>query len=132
PNLPAFPISAMNDARALLLNRIVTERPEAEAWRALVASCRQEHGLSADLALTARLAGGLTGLDEVAREPVTPVLAEMLAEAEGAHLAALLATDEEKTARHLALEMLARLPGPLPAELLHTLRGLFLDRRLPE
>src|SRR5262245_9680230 len=102
----------MNDARALLLNRIVTERPEAEAWLALVASCRQEHGPSADLALTALLARRLTGLDEGRREIVTPAVAELLAEAEGAHLAALLATDEEKSARHLALEMLARLPGP--------------------
>src|SRR5437870_435628 len=122
----------MNDVQASLLDRIVTERPDAEAWRALVASCRGDHGQHAELALTNLLANRLARIDAERRGTIVAAVADALAGTQPNGLAALLASDAEESARHLALELVSRWPGTLPADLLQSLRGLFLDRRLPE
>lgn len=122
----------MNDLRAVLLDRFVAERPDAEAWQALVLSCREEHGRHADLALSAHLSRKLAQIEKDRRETVVAAVADVLAHTDGARLVPMLAADAEEAARQLALELIGRLSGPLPPELPPLMRGLFLDRRLSE
>src|SRR4051794_25689262 len=122
----------MNDAQASLLDRVVNEQPNIEAWHALVGACRAEHGQHADLALTNLLGNKLAQIDHERRGPIASAVAEALARTQAIGLAALLASDAEESARHLALELVARWPGTLPQGLHQPLRGLFLDRRLPK
>lgn len=122
----------MSDSRAQLLDQIVAERPDAEAWAALVLSCQEEHGRNADLALCAYLGRRLGELSGERREAVAPAVAEIVPSARREALALLLASGEEESARHLALELIGLLGGNISPSVIASLRGLFLDRRLPE
>lgn len=122
----------MTDAQADLLERIVADRPDISAWRSLAQSCDSEYGPKSVQVLAGLIAWKLGALPRERGERVVRSVAKILATEDILHLAALLAMDAEPTARHLALELLGRLSNRWTEELLQTLRGLFLDRRLPE
>jgi hypothetical protein len=121
-----------NDTVAYLLSLLLAGRHDPEAWDTLDAMAREEHGERADHFLATLLAQALARLDDDKRVPVAESIGQLLAAAGAVRLTAVLASDAEPVARHLALAVLAHLPPPLPAALVAPLRGLLLDRRLPD
>lgn len=122
---------SFNDTFAALLDAIIRDLPDAEAWRTLSAIAVENHGPRADIFLAMTLGQLLTRVDPERRTAVIDALGAMIGSSEGTGLALTLASDAEILARHLALIVLANLPQPIDAVLLPPLRGLLLDRRLP-
>jgi hypothetical protein len=116
-----------------LLLALCLPRPDSEAWATLEGIVREEYGARGDAFLAVSVSEALARIDERARGTALAAVAEVVAEsAGGARLAPLWATDEEPTARRLALLVAGRLPPPLPEVLLFALQPLLADRRLPD
>lgn len=122
---------SFNDTFAALLDALVLDRPDAEAWRTLSALAAEDHGARADIFLARTLTQLLTRHASADRPQVLAALGATIGRTAASGLAGTLASDAEMLARHLALWVIAHLPPPLDAALLPPLRGLLLDRRLP-
>jgi hypothetical protein len=123
---------SFNDTFAALLDALVADRPDAEAWRALSAIAAENQGSRADIFLATTLGQVLTRVEPERCSTAIDSLGGVIGEGGAISLAAALASDAEILARHLALAVLAHLPQPRDAALIPPLRGLLLDRRLPE
>jgi hypothetical protein len=112
-----------SETLAFLLQIVVSPRPDVEAWNALQAIVREEHGPQAEALLASWLAQKLYLLPQVEQELAAHALAEILAEGDwGRALLPLLAhLPETSRARSagglLALALAVRLPPPLPHDL---------------
>jgi hypothetical protein len=122
---------SLNDTFAALLDALVLDRPDAEAWLTLSALAIENHGARADHFLALTLGQLLTRVSPQRRTEVVEALGVVIGRTGASGLARTLASDGEHNARHLALLVLAHLPSPLDAALIPPLRGLLLDRRLP-
>jgi hypothetical protein len=111
--------------------------PDFEAWAALEQIAREEHGDKADAMLTSWLTRRLDRLPAQERGPVAASVAEAaVAGGSGPRLLPLLASPRmsaplQPVARLLALEVAARLPAPLSADLLKAVKPLLAERKLP-
>ncbi len=122
---------SFNDTFAALLDALIADHSDAEAWRTLADIAVEQHGPRADLFLATTISQLLTRVPAERRVAVIDSLGAVIGRSGASSLAAALASDGELLARHLALVALANLPQPLDAALLPPLRGLLLDRRLP-
>jgi hypothetical protein len=122
---------SFNDTFAALLDALVRDRPDEEAWRTLSAIAVENHGARADNFLAMTLGQLLTRVDLPRRTAEIESLGAIIGKSGSSGLALTLASDAEILARHLALFVLANLPPPIDPVLLSPLRGLLLDRRLP-
>jgi hypothetical protein len=116
---------------ALLLNAVLSPRPDAEAWKTLSAMAREDHGARADVFLATLVGQGLGRLAVERRNQVAQALGWMIVTTDAVRLIAVLACNAEPSSRHLALAAMAQLSPPLPSDLHQPLRGLLVDRRLP-
>jgi hypothetical protein len=121
---------SFNDTFAALLDALIAEQPDAEAWRTLAAIAAEDYGPRADAFLTGTLGQLLNRVADERREAVLDSLGAIIGRGGATGLAVTLADDAEPLARQLALTVLAHLPQPLDAGLIPLLRGLLLDRRL--
>jgi hypothetical protein len=122
---------SFNDTFAALLDALLHEHPDAEAWRTLSAIAVENQGPRADVFLALTL-GQLLKRVEADRLPAVIVtLGTMIGRSGATGLTLTLASNAELLARQLALMVLANLPQPLDSALLAPLRSLLLDRRLP-
>ena len=117
---------------AALLDALAAPAPDAEAWAMLKAVADEEQKERAAFFLTTLLGQRLSRVEPERRAAVVDALARLLV-AQGVTpvLTAMLASDAESAARHLALAVMAHWDGTLEPNLLQPLRGLVLDRRLP-
>jgi hypothetical protein len=122
---------SFNDTFAALLDALVAEPPDAEAWDTLAAIAAEDYGPRGDSFLAGTLAQLLHRVGPERRDAVRNALGAVIGRSGATSLAATLASDAEILARQLALTVLANLPQPLDAALMPPLRGLLLDRRLP-
>jgi hypothetical protein len=122
---------SFNDTFATLLDALVVDRPDAEAWHMLSALANEDHGARADVFLARTLGQLLTRIAPERRAVTIDALGVIVGRTAASSLALTLASDAELLARHLALIVMAHLPPPLDAALIPPLRGLLLDRRLP-
>jgi hypothetical protein len=121
---------SFNDTFAALLDALLLEPPDGEAWRTLSAIAVEEHGSRADnfLALTLGQLVQRVGPDR--RKAVINALGALIGREGAARLAVTLASGPEILPRQLALIVFANLPQPIDSVLLGPLRDLLLDRRL--
>ncbi len=119
------------DALALLLNLVAAPVPDPDAWRALSALARADHGQRADAFLAAALGGLLARVRGKRRAAAVEELACLLTHEGDAGLIVALSVDGEIAARWLALALMPRMPTPFDHALLEPLRGLLLERGLP-
>jgi hypothetical protein len=117
---------------AALLAALAAPHPDPKAWRTLSDIALQEQGAHAGPFLAELLGQALGRLGGATRATAVEALAPVLAAGANPSLVAALASDGEPAARHLALAVLGRLPGPPDGTLVQPLRALLLDRRLPE
>jgi multisubunit Na+/H+ antiporter MnhG subunit len=122
---------SIQETIGLLLSLVLGDRPDPEAWDTLAAIAREDHRDRPDAYLAGLLVPALARIEDNRRAAAIGGLAQTLAAAGAARLAALLASDSEDAARRLALAVLTQLRPPVPAELHPPLRVLLLDRRLP-
>jgi uncharacterized protein YbaR (Trm112 family) len=122
---------SFNDTFAALLDALVLDRPDPEAWRTLSALAVENHGPRADIFLATTLGQLMTRIPVEYRGEAIASLGALIGRGGALNLALTLASDAEILARHLALTVLANLPQPIDAVILPPLRGLLLDRRLP-
>ncbi len=121
---------SFNDTFAALLDALIAEPPDAEAWRTLAALAAEDYGSRADIFLAGTLGQLLTRVAVERRKAVLDALGAVIGRGGAAGLAVTLAADAEPLVRQLALVIIAHLPQPLDAGLIPLLRGLLLDRRL--
>ncbi len=122
---------SFNDTFAALLDALVLDRPDAEAWRTLSAIAVENNGRRADIFLARTLGQLLTRVVAERLTDTIEALGALIGRGEATGLALTLASDEEILARRLSLAVLANQPQPIDAVLMPPLRGLLLDRRLP-
>ncbi|HEY7424105.1 MAG TPA: hypothetical protein VH682_07705 [Gemmataceae bacterium] len=122
---------SFNDTFAALLDALVAEPPDAEAWHTLAAIAAEDYGPRGDAFLAGTLGQLLSRVGPERRGAVRDALGATIGRSGATRLAVTLASDAEVLARQLALIVLANLPQPLDAVLMPPLRGLLLDRRLP-
>ena len=122
---------SFNDTFAALLDALVAEPPDAEAWHTLAAIAEEDYGPRGDSFLAGTLGQLLSRVAPERRDTVRDSLGVVIGRSGATSLAVTLASDAEILARQLALTVLANLPQPLDAALMPPLRGLLLDRRLP-
>jgi uncharacterized C2H2 Zn-finger protein len=123
---------SFNDTFAALLDALILDRPDPEAWHTLSAIAAENHGPHADIFLAMTLGQLLTRVAVERRIIVIDALGTLIGRSGATGLALALASDAEILARRLALIVLANLPQPIAETLFAPLRGLLLDRRLPE
>jgi hypothetical protein len=111
---------------------VVSPHPDPDAWQELRARVDEEHGVRADFYLTEVLGQALARVEPGRRDAVLDGLAGLLAARGDSLLVATLASDGEPAARHLGLAAVGRLPPPFDPVLIQPVRGLLMDRRLPE
>ncbi len=121
---------SFNDTFAALLDALLLDPPDAEAWRILSAIAVEEHGSRADNFLALTLGQLLRRVTAERRTTTIESLGALIGRGGATGLALTLASDAEIQARQLALLVLANLPQPIDPKLLSPLRGLLLDRRL--
>jgi uncharacterized C2H2 Zn-finger protein len=121
---------SFNDTFAALLDALVLDRPDAEAWRTLSAIAIENHGPRSDIFLALTLGQLLKRIDPERRTAVIDSLGALIGQSGATGLALTLASDAESVARQLALMVFANLPQPIDTALLTPLRGLLFDRRL--
>jgi hypothetical protein len=120
-----------------LLEALCGSSPDFEAWTALEAIAREEQGEKADTMLASWVTRRVSGLPEGERGQVAAAVAEaVVAGGSGPRLLPLLASPRmlvplQPAAWLLALEVTARLPAPLPSDLIRAVKPLLADRRLP-
>ncbi|MHB1424196.1 MAG: hypothetical protein ACYC3I_13555 [Gemmataceae bacterium] len=122
---------SFNDTFAALLEALLHDRPDTEAWRTLSAIAVEEHGSRADVFLAMILGPLLTRVAPERQPAVLDSLGALIGRGGATGLAMTLASDAEILARQLGLIVLANLPQPINRVLLGPLHGLLLDRRLP-
>jgi hypothetical protein len=121
-----------NETIAALLDALAIHAPDPEAWLTLKGIADVEQRERGAFFLSTLLGQRLSRVEAGARAGVVDALARLLV----AHnisvvLTAMLASDAESAARHLALSLMEHWNGTLEPSLLQPLRGLVLDRRLP-
>jgi uncharacterized C2H2 Zn-finger protein len=121
---------SFNDTFAALLDTLLHDPPDAEAWRTLSAIAAENHGPRADIFLALTLGQLLKRVEGARRKAVIDALGALIGRTGATGLTLTLASDAEILARQLALMVLAHLPQPIDSVLLAPLRGLLLDRRL--
>jgi uncharacterized C2H2 Zn-finger protein len=122
---------SFNDTFAALLDALLLDPPDVEAWRTLSAIAVENHGPRADIFLALTLGQLLKRVEANRRQAVIDAIGALIGRNGTTGLALTLASDAEILARQLALMVLANLPQPIDFALLAPLRGLLLDRRLP-
>ena len=122
---------SFNDTFAALLDALLLDPPDLEAWRTLSAIAAENNGPRADNFLAMTLGQLLTRAAPERRTAVVESLGALIGHGGATKLALTLASDAEILARQLALVVLANLPQPIDGVLIAPLRGLLLDRRLP-
>ncbi len=122
---------SFNDTFAALLEALLADQPDVEAWHTLTAIATENQGTRADVFLATTLAQLLPRIAAERRGGVIHSLGRIVAQTGAPSLAVRLASDAELLARQLALVVIANLPQPIDAVLIPPLRGLLLDRRLP-
>lgn len=122
---------SFNDTFAALLDALVLDRPDAEAWRSLSAIAVEEHGSRGENFLALTLGQLLKRVAPERRTATIESLGAVIGRGGATGLTLTLASDAEILARQLALLVLANLPQPIDSVLLAPLRGLLLDHRLP-
>lgn len=122
---------SFNDTFAALLDALVLELPDPEAWRNLSAIAVENHRSRADNFLAMTLGQLLTRVAAERRTNTIEALGAIIGRDGSTGLALTLTSDAEILARQLALQVVANLPHPIEPVLLAPLRGLLLDRRLP-
>jgi uncharacterized C2H2 Zn-finger protein len=122
---------SFNDTFAVLLDALLLDPPDLEAWRTLLAIAAENHGPRGDNFLARTLGQLLTRVASQRRTAVIDSLGALIGHGGATGLALTLASDAEILARQLALVVLANLPQPIDKVLLAPLHGLLLDRRLP-
>ncbi len=122
---------SFNDTFAILLDALIRDRPDPEAWRMLSAIAVENHGARADIFLAMTLGQLLTRVELDRRGTAIAALGALIGSSGATGLALTLASDAEILARQLALMVIANLPQPIDSMLLSPLRGLLMDRRLP-
>src|SRR5579875_2273709 len=121
---------SFNDTFAALLDALLLDPPDAEAWRTLSAIAIENHGPRADIFLALTLSQLLKRVEPDRQTSVIDVLGALIGRGGATGLVLTLASDDEIPARQLALMVLANLPQPINAVLLSPIRGFLLDRRL--
>ncbi len=121
---------SFNDTFAALLDALLLDPPDAEAWRTLSAIAVENHGPRADIFLALTLSQLLKRVEPDRRTAVIDALGALIGRGGATGLVLTLASDDEIPARQLALMVLASLPQPINSVLLSPFRGLLLDRRL--
>lgn len=122
---------SFNDTFAVLLDALVLDRPDAEAWRTLSDIAAENQGPRSDVFLAMSLGQLLTRVPEERRPALIDSLGEVIGRSGATGVALTLASHDEILARQLALAVLAHLPQLIDHILVTPLRGLLLDRRLP-
>src|SRR5579875_1242338 len=122
---------SFNDTFAVLLDALLADPPDAEAWRTLSAIAIENHGSRAPIFLARTLGQLLTRVAPERRAAIIDALGVLIGRQGATDLVLTLASDAEILARQLALAVFAYLPQPIDRLLLAPLRGLLLDRRLP-
>jgi hypothetical protein len=122
---------SFNDTFAVLLDALLLDRPDAEAWRTLSAIAAENHGPRADVFLARTLGQLLTRVAPERQPTAIDSLGALIGRSGATGLAMNLASDAEILARQLGLVVLAHLPQPIDRILSAPLHGLLLDRRLP-
>ncbi len=121
---------SFNDTFAALLDALLLDPPDADAWRTLSAIAVENHGSRADIFLARTLSQLLKRVEPERRTAVIDALGALIGRGGATGLVLALASDDEIPARQLALMVLANLPQPINTLLLSPFRGLLLDRRL--
>jgi hypothetical protein len=122
---------------ATLLGAVCGSSPDGEAWAALESVAREEQRERADAVLSAWLGKKLLEVAVAERPQVAGAAAEAIAASgSGPRLVPALASPTVHAALQpgaglLALELIARLPSPLPEELMKAVRPLLAERKLP-
>ncbi len=123
----------LHETVVALVAAVCTAEPDAEAWQLLQGIAQEEHGDRAAAFLAASFDSALHALDAKERAEVVPALAQILSASRfGPKLLTLLAANPDAAARHVALELAARLPSGPDAAARTALTPLLLDTRLPE
>lgn len=122
---------SFNDTFVALLEALLGDPPDAEAWQTLRDIAVEDQGARSDVFLAITLGQILTRINDNRREKTLEALGELIGRGGATGLAGTLASDAELQARRLALSVIANLPAPIDAVLIPPLRGLLLDRRLP-
>lgn len=123
---------SFNDTFAALLDALIFDPPDAEAWRLLSSIAIENHGPRADIFLALTLGQLLKRVEPEPRNTVIDALGALIGRSGAKGLALALAADAELQTRQLALIVFASLPQPIDSALLSPLRGLLRDRRLPQ
>jgi hypothetical protein len=122
---------SLNETLAVLLAGLCSPRPLPGTWTQLAEIVREEQGPRADAFLAAAVGQALARLPGRQRGEALAAVAETLAaDPESHRLIALLASDPDSTARHLAIALADLLPPPLERDALLGLRSTLLDQRL--
>jgi hypothetical protein len=128
---------SLQDTLATLLAAVCGSSPDYEAWQTLEGIAQEEYRTGGDAFLVAQLIHTLRKLADARRGPAVASAAEaVVASGNAPHLTRLLAEVRQQpgshaAAGHLALELAARLPPPMPNALLATVRPLLTDREVP-
>src|SRR5579875_2227290 len=121
---------SFNDTFAALLDALLADPPDAEAWRMLSAIAVEEHGSRADVFLALTLGQLVKRVGRNRQKTAINALGAIIGREGAARLAVTLASGPEILPRQLALMIFANLPQPIDSALLTPLRDLLLDRRL--
>jgi len=122
---------SFNDTFAALLDALLLDPPDAEAWCIMSAIAVEEHGSRAAIFLARTLGQLLKRIEPDRQTAEIDALGAVIGRSGATDLTLTLASDTEIPARQLALAVFAHLPQPIDAMLLPPLRSLLLDRRLP-
>jgi hypothetical protein len=123
---------SLEEMTAALLTALRGPSPDPRAWEALEALAREEYGLQAGPVLAARLGHTIVMDGPADKREAIHALSEVIVASELAPQVALgLASASESGARWLALSLAARLPTPLPLDLVAALKPLLARKRAP-
>lgn len=126
-----------NESRDFLLTCVCGTRPDVPAWRALVGMAQDRYGAEAEERLTTWLCRTIKGWDRSERNRVASVVADAAARTDtGLNLIATLLGHKvqpawKNAARHLALEIVARLEDPLPDALWASVKPYLAAKDIP-
>jgi hypothetical protein len=124
---------SQHETIAILLRAICDAKPEFEAWETLEGLAQDEYGSQAPSFLAVRISQELATLRGEKRTSAHEAVADVVAASgNGPQMAAIWASSQEPATRHLALNVITRLPPPLSSQLVVAVQPLLARKRAPK